>query len=208
MILTDIGEVGITVGERHVKLRPSLHAMSRLGEPHEIVEIFADVMSPVEGKYQFESALSVLCVCAGDEDVSDIFGHFDFVDGKCVYVDGSAPKDHVLLLARCLLKHGIVSALPPLPVKDGEKPKYENIFDARSYVSIAMAHLGSSSLEAWSMTMTELVGALRAKFPPQSEASKRQNTSAGRAPTLAEHEATMAWFDEIELKRKKRSGAH
>ncbi|MEN1443551.1 DUF6246 family protein, partial [Pseudomonas aeruginosa] len=56
---------------------------------------------------------------------------------------------------------------------------------------------GLSEREAWSMTMTGLIGALRAKYPPTES-----NAPGARAPTAAEHDATMEWSDKIEAKRK------
>ncbi|MCY1460465.1 hypothetical protein D9M71_780250 [compost metagenome] len=53
------------------------------------------------------------------------------------------------------------------------------------------------------MTMTGLVGALRAKFPQaQSQAP------GARAPTVEEHNAAMDWFEKIEEKRRARLGPH
>lgn len=50
------------------------------------------------------------------------------------------------------------------------------------------------------MTMTGLIGALHAKYPPTES-----NAPGARAPTAAEHDATMEWFDKIEAKRKARA---
>jgi len=101
------------------------------------------------------------------------------------------------------MKHGITGALPDLPRKAGQEQEFVKEFDARAHVSLAIAHLGMSSAEAWQMTMTELVGALRAKFP-QAES----NAPGARAPTAEEHEATMAWFERVEAARKQKQGAH
>jgi Family of unknown function (DUF6246) len=209
MILTEIGEVGVYAGEQVVRLRPSLYAMSRLGDPVEIVETFATVMGGAEDDAQarrlFQAALGVIYACAVDDvDPSSLFGTYETTSGAIEYVPGVAPAEHVVPLARCLLKHGVTGALSPLPRRPGDdEPVYVKEFLARDHVATAMAHLGVSEWDAWNLTMTGLVGALRAKFPPAES-----NAPGARAPTKEEHNATMAWFDKIEAKRKAAKGVH
>jgi hypothetical protein len=205
VILTDIGEIGVHAGSVTYRLRPSLYAMSQLGEPGEIVEVFAAVMGEVESERQaaeqFDLALRVIYACVpGDEDLSEVFGYHG---DDLRYVPGIVPLDDIVPLARCLLKHGIVGALPPLPRRADDEPNYVREFVAREHVALVIAHLGMGEREAWDMTMTGLVSALRAKFPP----SESQSPGA-RAPTKAEHEATEAWFERIEAKRRAKVGLH
>lgn len=202
MILIDIGEVGVVTGELEFVLRPSLYAMSQLGSPSEIVRCYASVMSEEDHAEQFGDALAVIYACA-DCDVSPAFGNFKFTENGAVYERGSVPVEDILPIARCLLKHGITGALKELPRKAGEEPEYTKEFDCREHVSAAIAHLGMTSKEAWQMTMTELVGALRAKFPvPESKAP------GARAPSAEEHKATLDWFERVEAARRKKQGAH
>ncbi|HCF1604432.1 TPA: hypothetical protein NH847_001376 [Pseudomonas aeruginosa] len=201
MILTEIGEIGVhTASGEFFLLRPSLYAMTQLGTPAEIVDVFARVMSdPITEKHQadqFADALAVVVACS-EQDLSDVFGYYD---QDLVYRTGTADVEHLVPLARCLLKHGVTGALPPLPRRHDEEPNYSGEFVAREYVATAIAHLGLSEREAWSMTMTGLIGALRAKYPPTES-----NAPGARAPTAAEHDATMEWFDKIEAKRKARA---
>jgi len=209
MILTEIGEVGVYAGEHVVRLRPSLYAMCRLGDPVEIVETFATVMGGAEDEAQarrlFQAALGVIYACASEDvDPSSLFGTYETASGSLEYVPGAAPVEHVVPLARCLLKHGVTGALPPLPRRPGDdEPVYVNEFVARDHVAMAMAHLGVSERDAWDLTMTGMVGALRAKFPPAES-----NATGARAPTKEEHNATMAWFDKIDAKRKAARGVH
>ena len=195
MILRDIGEVGVFAGGEVYTLRPSLYAMTQLGEPDEIVRLFVSVMHPDPHRDQFADALAVMHACAGDRDLSPVFG---YMDGRH-YVPGMADPGHILPLARCLLKHGVVGALPPLPRAADSEPEYSGEFRAREVVDLAVAHLGIPAQTAWQMTMTEIGGALRAKFPPPDALAPGQ-----RAPTLEEHEATMAWADRIDARRKQR----
>lgn len=189
-ILKEIGEVGVHIdGATHV-LRPSLYAMTQIGDPDEIVRVFASVM---QAGPDFVDALAVVYACA-DTDVSDIFGSLDTEGTKIEYRPGVAPAEHVVFIARCLLKHGVTGALPPLPQKDGEEPEYTATFDAREHVAVAMAHLGLSEREAWQMTMTSFVGAMRAKFPPEP-------TPGSRAPSDEQLDADMARLDRINAMR-------
>jgi len=209
MILTEIGEVGVYAGEHVVRLRPSLYAMSRLGDPAEIVETFATVMGGADDEAQarrlFQAALGVIYACASEDvDPSSLFGMYEATAGSLEYVPGAAPAEHVVPLARCLLKYGVTGALPPLPRRPGDdEPVYMKEFVARDHVAMAMAHLGVSERDAWDLTMTGMVGALRAKFP-QAES----NAPGAKAPTKEQHDATMAWFDKIEAKRKAAKGVH
>ena len=45
MILTDVGEIGVYYEGREMILRPSLYAMSKLGDKKEILEIYLRVMA-------------------------------------------------------------------------------------------------------------------------------------------------------------------
>ncbi|MCI2809393.1 DUF6246 family protein [Eoetvoesiella caeni] len=149
-----------------------------------------------------QDALAVIFACC-EADLSAVFGCFESTEAGLKYVAGSAPQEHVVPLAQCLMKHGITGALEPLPRRHDEDPEYVVRFLARDHVALAMAHLGMSEKDAWNMTMTSLVGALRAKFPQQES-----NAPGARAPSKEEHEATMEWFDKIEAKRKAAQGAH
>lgn len=201
MILTEIGEIGITAGDRRYKLRPSLYAMSQLGEPAGIVEMFASVMADASPS-QLMDALVVVNACS-EEDVSELFGYWSYGETGGEYVPGAVPPADIIHLARCLLKHGITGALPDLPRKAGHEPEYVREFDARGHASLAMAHLGMTTADAWQMTMTELVGAMRAKFP-QTDSS----APGSRAPSLDEHEATLAWYERVEEARRQKQGPH
>lgn len=212
MILTEIGEVGVHVGDNVHILRPSLYAMTQIGPPAYIVEVYATVMA--EGAYgrakeiQFDCAHSVLLACS-EEDITYLIGHYEHepIFGGFKYVPGLIPKKEILLLAQCLIRHGVTGSVEPLPRDEGEEETeeaYTAEFDARKHVANAIAHLGMTEREAWGLTMTALVDALRAKFPlPPKEDGKN---GKGKPPTVAEYDAAMEWADKIEAKRKLRLG--
>lgn len=207
MILADIGEIGIhTEGATYV-LRPSLYAMSQLGTPQEIVHIFAEVMHDFgyRNDQQLLAAVGVLYACSVDEKIPAIFGEAAFIENqdkplesKTTYKPGLVPEEHILPLARCLLKHGVTGAIqmPKREDDDGE-PEYLTEFNAREHVSIAVAHLGCSERDAWGMTMTSLVGALRAKYPPE----QKKETKEIKPPSVKQLEAADAWLDQINALR-------
>lgn len=192
MILTEIGEIGVHIGDETHTLRPSLYAMTQLGNAREIVSLYAAAMGDAP---TLVDCLAVINACA-DGDVSGAFGAWHGDGDGLTYKPGVAPIEHIVSIARCLLKHGVTGALPDLPRNADRAPEYIEEFDARGLVATAIAHLGMSSAEAWRMTMTELVGALRAKFPPDEKSSP-----GARAPTLEEHEATMEWFEQVQAAR-------
>lgn len=196
MILTDIGEIGVHYKGNTYILRPSLYAMTQIGDKKEILLSYAIVMSEFTDKKskwrQFNEALAVINSCS-EVDLSEVFG---YLNEKRKYVKKAANYTDVIAIARSLLKHGITGAQEPLKNKEPDQSTYTNEFKASEHVSLAMAHLGITEKEAWNMTMTSLVGAMRAKFPePES------NEPGSKAPTKEQHEATMEWFEKIQRKR-------
>lgn len=201
-ILKDIGEIGIHTDKRDVILRPSLYAMSELGSPREIVEIVSLVcegaISEHDERAQMIAARSVLASCT-EEDISDLVGYWT----EDSFVRGAMEPEDILVIARSLLRHGVVGALPAEEGRgDDREPEYVAEFDARGYVATVMAHLGLSENDAWQMTMTAALGALRAKYPPQPS-----DGPGGRSPTAKEHEATMREYDKIDAIRKQQAAA-
>jgi len=115
-VLTEIGEIGVVNGDVTHVLRPSLYAMTQLGSPAEIVELYASVM----GNGDFGDALAVIFACA-EGDLGDLFG--GYIPAKAGsgwrYKVGKAKPEHVIPLAQCLLKHGVTGAYKPLANKGG-----------------------------------------------------------------------------------------
>lgn len=196
-VITEIGEIGVRAQNgQEILLRPSLLAMTRIGAPKEIVRVFASVMSDSPN---FLDALTVFYACyEGDEDVS-LFAGSLIPDGIGIeYERGACEPAHIVHVARSLLVHGVVGAHKPLPRKAGEDPQFSSEFSARDHVAAAIAHLGVSERDAWAMTMTSIVGALRSKFP--------ETDGPGTTPTIEQHDADMKALDKINELRRKRKG--
>jgi hypothetical protein len=184
--ITSVGEIGVSVGESDYLFRPSLSAMDSLGSPSEIVTKFgilfsAPRLNPIWPRNSYRAwerelmatAYDVLAACC-DADVTPLLGHMGSKWGS--FVPGAMPSQDMVHIARSLMKHGVVGLKPEgRPIKKSEKSEYSNEFKAREFVSQAVAHLGLSSSEAWTLTMTEFSGAMQAKFgkpdtlPPPEE---------------------------------------
>jgi len=203
-VLTDIGEMGVQVGERYVKFRPSLAAMARLGTPKEIVETFVTVCGapPLSGNQvldeprvkswrrdQFGCAVNVLYACT-DEAIDWLVG---YVNERYRYVRGALPLADIVGLAAGLLKHGVLGDIPPEATRGAKKEDYLSEFKARDFAAAAMAHLGATEAQAWDMTMTSYIIAMRAKFPPAKDAKK--------VPTDDEYSHVKGWLARVNKAR-------
>ena len=213
-IITEIGEQGLTLGERTVKLRPSFHAMTLLGEPEEIVEKFVALHKPppLIEHFEFDGdgvkyagdrvnhdtinryfremlflSWEVITACAGEQDVTPFIGEPGARYGS--YRLGKVPPEAMLALARNLMHHGCIGKPQP---ETGEKKgthsggEFVRAFEALKFVSLAVAHLGVTEAEAWDLTLTGFQAFWEAKHGKQQE--RRY---------VDEHVKTMAWLAEI-----------
>lgn len=197
-VLTDVGEIGIYTSDARFVLRPTLRAMAAIGEPAEIIQIFASVYGPTH-PFQHFDALRVLNACADGFEPLEVIGFIgeDEASGGLKYNPERVPQEHLVPLARDLLKHGIVGDVKAR--SSGDESGTIDEFVARDYAALAVAHLGMNERDSWDLTMTSLVVALRTKFP---DAGK--GTPGAGAPTKEQHEKSMDWFEEINRKRKAR----
>lgn len=208
-IHTEIGEIGVEHAGRAYRLRPSFAAMVRIGSPAEIVATFGAVLgapprlhgNPVLddprlrrwGRERFLAALTVLYACSED-DLGPLVGG---ISERMAYQPGAMPMDDVVTLAQALLKHGIAGDVPVDP--RAAKGSFSPEFKARDYVALAMAHLGASEADAWAMTMTGFLLAMRAKYPPPDQ-------PGSSAPSDQAQDATMAWLKAVNAKRGQPNG--
>lgn len=159
MTNTAVGELAVQVGLRRWLFRPSLLAMAGIGSPQQIVETFAAVHGGFS-RMAFDAAVRVMWACSEDGDASELTG---YVRTYGRWVPGKIPPEDILLLARSLMTHGVTGAVKPDKPAAGAG-NYTPEFKASESAALAIAHLGMSESDAWSMTMTGLVLALRAKY--------------------------------------------
>ena len=188
------GEIGVTLDDADVLFRPSLLAISSIGSPKDIIEAFVHLLDPprtsAQAARQFRLALHVLSCCADSPDHLDaLLGYYD--DGM-VYHPGAMPPDDIVTIAQHLIRHGVAGVSPKgeEPMVKGE-PMRE--FDAAKFAAMAVAHLGMSESDAWNLTMTSLLSALRSKFPPDK--------SSAASITEKQYTDSMDWLRRVNAQR-------
>ena len=204
-VITDIGQAVIRAGGREIFLNPSFLAMSRIGAPEDIVRLFVtvhaghypmhrisepaimrDVLARCFAEMAAAAARVVTACCT--ENISHLIGTYQITTkGKLSYRPGLLPVTDVLELARHLIRHGVMGDQPPEQLK-GQKKEYSSKFDVRSFVYTAVAHLGMSEADAWSMTMTSFRAAMNAKFPAKEK---------DKVPTEEAYDEVMDWADKM-----------
>lgn len=192
----EIGECLITAGEDEYFFRPSFAAMSRIGEPQEIVQAFYDLhndeVTPLLqramdaygtipawllahvsrkeiGKPAIMAAMSVLAACC-ERDLSRLIG--EIIPGKSgkwtfVWRKGAIPLSDMVLIAQSLITHGIIGKAKVRQLQRHESNKATTEFNAFEYISAARNHFGISRDEAEQLSMTEFQMMLAAKYPEQ-----------------------------------------
>jgi len=192
----EIGECLIMVGEDEYFFRPSFAAMSRIGEPQEIVQAFADLHSDeltplVErataayghvpawliehirnssyGKRALMAAMTVMEACC-ESDLSALIGEFRPARAKGRPFKrrvGVMGDFELLLIAQSLITHGIIGKANVRQLQRHESGKATTEFNAFDYVSAARNHFNMPRSEAEQLTMTEFQHMLAAKYPDQ-----------------------------------------
>lgn len=164
----------VTSDGQEFTFRPSLGRIASLGSPHEIVALYGALHGPHAAK----EAAYVLACCCDQEDPTPLIGWLD----ESGQHPGAMPEAEQIVIARHLMRHGIVGkARPDGQASDG---KFSDRFDAAEYVSAARVHLGLSSADAEALSMTEFQQMLEMKFPG---AHKKRDV-----PTREEYAAGMA----------------
>lgn len=187
MVITEAGEVGVQCAPLPLIIfRPTLHAMSRIGEPAEIVQIAARMFG---GGASILDAIRVLWACT--EDDADAYTGFIAGDDAPAYTPGAMPVHDLLVIAAHLLEHGLIGKSKQKA--HSQKSSANTEFVAADYVVLAIAHLGMSERAAWATTMTTLVAALQSKFP---EIGKPTGPGAN-APSPDELDADMEWLEQV-----------
>lgn len=193
-VLKDIGELGISdsrEGGRDYVLRPSFEAMARLGEPEEIVKLYAEIngsdaqkvfydcdeafggvpdwMLPVINKVSdkiLSASMLVLQACC-EEDLTGAIGEWCEREGKIVYLPGIMPKEDIVTLAKELMLHGIIGNAKVRRLQRHEAKETTTEFNAAEYIAAARTHFNIGLSEASQLTMTAFQLLLAAKYPDQ-----------------------------------------
>lgn len=192
----EIGECMITLGEEDYFFRPSFIAMTKIGDPGEIVQAFYDLhndgVTPLLQQaheaygyipawvYQHVSqqkinkpailaAMSVITACC-DRDPTALVG--EIIPGKSgkwtfVYRRGAMKDYEMVITAQSLITHGIIGKAKVRQLQRNESNEKTSEFNAFEYISSARNHLAMSRTEAESLTMTELQLMLASKYPEQ-----------------------------------------
>ncbi|HEB4875736.1 TPA: hypothetical protein R0C45_003936 [Kluyvera ascorbata F0526] len=192
--LTDIGELSVsdsrTDGEDYL-LRPSFEAMTRIGSPAEIVQIYAtvhgnDVAQFIEacagtlGRFPewlspsfnraaerlLSTCMHVLQACCED-DLTTMIGEWKGWRHCVVYRPGLMPKSDIIVVAQHLMQHGVVGKAKVRQLQRHETGERTTEFKAFDYISAARSHFGMNRAEASQLTMTEFQMLLAAKYPDQ-----------------------------------------
>lgn len=192
----EIGECLITAGEDEYFFRPSFAAMSRIGEPQEIVQAFYDLHNDEAtpliqrgmeaygtipawllahvnrkeiGKPAIMAAMGVLTACC-ERDLSRLIGEIiPGKSGKWAFVlrKGAMPLSDMVLIAQSLITHGIIGKAKVRQLQRHESSQATSEFNAFEYISAARNHFGISRDESEQLSMTEFQMMLAAKYPDQ-----------------------------------------
>lgn len=163
----------VTEGGAEYTFTPSLGRIATLGNPQEIVAVYAALHGP---KAEETAAYVLACLCDQD-DATPLIGWRD----EKGWHDGSMPPAERVIIAQHLMQHGIVGKARPDRAGSGE---YSDRFDAAEYIAAARVHLGLSSADAEALSITELQIMLEMKFP---DAAKRPENDI---PSLEEYRAS------------------
>ncbi|NUL36642.1 DUF6246 family protein [Kosakonia sacchari] len=194
MALTEIGEVLISdarAGGEDYFFRPTFEAMTRIGDPEEIVSVYAKIngdearslisssfralgylpawITPqlhLIGDRLLTSAMRVLQACC-EKDLTPLIGEWKGWSRYVVYRPGLIPKDDIILIAQHLMLHGVIGKAKIRKLQRHENNETTSEFRAFDYISAARAHFGMSREEASRLTMTEFILLLAQKFPDQ-----------------------------------------
>lgn len=177
------GHVIAKLAEREFVLSPTFMHIDRIGDPYEIVETFA-MLHSLSASVAVRTAMLVI-TCCSDDDLTDLIGYYD---EKLNRVAGAMPASEMVIIARHLMKHGIVGRATG---GDGGG-EYSPTFDASEYVDAAIIHFGISQVEAWALTMTQFSRMLDMKFPEIKQKQKTEITPAKYDQAVADYEQMKA----------------
>lgn len=199
--MKEIGEIAISdsrEGGKDYLLRPSFTAMTRIGEPSEIVQVYAQIhgsemqrlvasctagfrvipdwMAPsfnAAADNLLSASMLVLQACC-DDDLAEAMGEWAEEEGRIVYQPGLMPKDLIIIFARELMQHGLVGKAKVRQLQRNETNATTSEFRAIDYIVAAQTHFGIGEEEAANLTMTKFQLLITAKYPDQKGFTKEE----------------------------------
>ncbi len=179
-------EAKLPNGSRY-QFSPSLENIAKIGSPEEIINVFsrvfciqgakwaksARVNSPYFNKIKrhigqdsLRASILLLQSCC-NEDVTVMTGSWRYSRGKLIYQPGLEAPRVIITLAEHLLRHGVTGVSKKKRKQSQTKKTTE--FNPAEYANTARVHLNMSRDEAWSLTVSEFVDLMDAKFPDVDE---------------------------------------
>lgn len=156
---------------------PAFARLADLGTPREIVALYAELHGPAPGM----AARYVLGTLCEQDDCLPLLGWVELTEPAPTHHPGLIPEVEQVILARHLMRHGIVGT----PQPGGPAGEFSEAFDPAAYIAAARVHLGMSADEAGALSMSEFQSLMIVKFP----------AAPGGPPSRDEYEATMALLD-------------
>jgi hypothetical protein len=196
-VLVECGFVRAIAGDgRDWTFVPSLARVAALGSPQEIVGLYVDLHGPKAE----QAAAEVLAGLCEQDDATGLIGwHEDdpaLDPPRPRWHPGPMPAAEQVIVARHLMRHGIVGKAKPEKASSG---RFSDRFDAAEYIAAARVHLGLSAADAEALSMTEFHTLFEMKFPDKD--------GRGRdVPTREEYDAQMAAMKAIRDAKEKGRG--
>lgn len=188
---------------------PSLRRVEQIGEPREIVSLYAELFGPKAPQV----ARYILTVFCDQDDATGAVGGLNICKdapppaNKAWWkfwanqstnpppkdawidepIDGRIHADQQIVLAQHLMQHGMVGKAKPEKPGHASQGKYTAEFHVSEYVAAARVHLGLSRDEALSISMTEFQNLLEMKYP---------DTEEKKVPTRDEYDQFMKTLKE------------
>lgn len=199
--MLEIGEMVISTDKKDYFFRPSFANMTRIGDPKQIVDIFAllngieiqnllrqatinyqkipdwlfkMINKPVYGRNILQLAMLVMQSCCNDE-CDEIIGEWKPGKRGLVYKQGKMPISDIILIARELFTHGVIGKAKIRQLQRNESQNdFSDSFLSIEYISAARAHFGMTRYDAEQLTMTEFQLMLKAKYPDEKGFTKEE----------------------------------
>lgn len=194
MIITDIGQVGISTPSGQYTLTPSLAAIASMTDP---VEMYSDLTSPnTPHEWRVQVAHDVIMACVDDKSIKQYLGMRQIGKPRLrkgvvvrKYSSVYVTDEHAVIIAENLLYHGMIGKIEHKTTP--KESDFTSTFKPIEWMTAVVAHLGIAERDAWQMTMTSILSALKTKFPPSEKEKARANFTP---EAKAEHDE---WYASI-----------